>query len=194
MPEPSGCSNCKTPLIFSTTLHPHLQWTSPLIAGHGSAEMHHATPDQLKEILSFSAPIPRSSHIRQDALQHRIDAGQCVSEDGVVITYQPYQKRTRGGTVDVPVGAVMLHQIVNSNQFNGSAARVFERSCGEAVWPAGGQLSLGGSRDRHCVVSLGKIADFKSDGEVTRRASASPRSPSNRRSGEDTMRNRAAPS
>jgi hypothetical protein len=60
-------------------------------------------------------------HIRQDALSRRIAAGQCIYEDAVAITYQQYKKRTRVGDVDVPRGAVTLHQIVNSKQFSGSA-------------------------------------------------------------------------
>jgi hypothetical protein len=60
----------------------------------------------------------------------------------VAITYQQYRKRTRVGTVDVPRGAVMLHQIVNSNQFSGAGRRVFERFCAEVVTPLGGTLYL----------------------------------------------------
>jgi hypothetical protein len=36
----------------------------------------------------------------------------------------------------------MLHQIVNSEQFNGKADRRFERFCAEVVRPLGGQLHL----------------------------------------------------
>jgi hypothetical protein len=65
-------------------------------------------------------------HVRQDAIERRIKAGQCIYQDGVVITFQYYQKSTRIGDVQIPKGAVMLHQILNSEQFNGNASRVFE--------------------------------------------------------------------
>lgn len=51
-------------------------------------------------------------HVRQDALKRRIEAQQCVYQDGVVITYQKYRKRTRVGDVQVPAGSIMLHQIL----------------------------------------------------------------------------------
>jgi hypothetical protein len=105
--------------------------------------MRHATADELKEIFAhFRAHRSVFPHIRQDALLRRILAGQCVYEDGVVITYQQYKKRTRVGDVDVPRGAVVLHQIVNSKQFSGSAGRIFEKFCAEVVAPSGGDLYL----------------------------------------------------
>ncbi len=105
--------------------------------------MHHATPDQLKEIFGLFRSYPAIfPHIRQDALLRRIVAQQCAYEDGVVITYQRYKKLTRVGTLDVPAGAVMLHQIVNSKQLSGVGGRVFEKFCAEIVRPLGGQLYL----------------------------------------------------
>ncbi len=105
--------------------------------------MRHANVDELHEIFAhFRAQRDIFPHIRQDALQRRIEAGQCVYEEGVVITYQQYKKRTRVGDVDVPRGAVMLHQIVNSQRFNGAGHRVFERFCDEVVKPLGGKVYL----------------------------------------------------
>jgi hypothetical protein len=72
-------------------------------------------------------------HIRQDALKRRIEAGQCVYQDGVVITYQRYRKRIRVGDVQIPAGGIMLHQILNCNQFNGAGGRVFEQFVREIV-------------------------------------------------------------
>jgi hypothetical protein len=84
-----------------------------LPASYGGDDMRHATPDQLKEVFVLFRAYPAIfPHIRQDALSRRIAAGQCIYEDGVAITYQQYKKRTRVGDVDVPAGAVMLHQIV----------------------------------------------------------------------------------
>lgn len=114
-----------------------------LPASYGGNDMHHATPDQLKEIFGLFRAYPAIfPHIRQDALLRRIVAQQCAYEDGVVITYQRYKKRTRVCTVDVPAGAVMLHQILNSKQFSGAGRRVFERFCAEIVRPLGGHLYL----------------------------------------------------
>jgi hypothetical protein len=59
-------------------------------------------------------------HVRQDKLERRIETHQCVYQEGPVITYQQYRKRTRVRDVNVPAGAIMLHQIVNSSQFNGA--------------------------------------------------------------------------
>jgi hypothetical protein len=114
-----------------------------LPASYGGNDMRHATPDQLKEIFGLFRAYPAIfPHIRQDALSRRVAARQCVYEDGVVITYQQYKKRTRVGDVDVSRGAIMLHQIVNSNQFSGAGGPVFEKFCAEIVQPLGGQLFL----------------------------------------------------
>jgi phage baseplate assembly protein gpV len=81
-------------------------------------------------------------HIRRDALRRRIEARQCVYQDGVIITYQRYKKRTRVGDVQVPAGAIMLHQILNSEQFNGAGSRVFRQFVNEIVRVSGGNLYL----------------------------------------------------
>jgi hypothetical protein len=130
--------------------------------------MRHATVDELKEILAhFRVHREVFPHIRQDKLERRIELGECIYEDGVVITYQQYQKRTRVGDVDVPRGAVMLHQILNSQQFSGAGGRVFERFCEEVVKPSGGKLYLTVRREnrtackfyeRHGMSVVGTVA------------------------------------
>lgn len=130
--------------------------------------MHHATAEDLKEVLGhFHAYREVFPHIRQDALLRRVLAGQCLYEEGVVITFQLYKKRTRVGDVDVPRGAVMLHQILNSNQFNGAGGRVFEKFCAEVVRPSGGDLYLTVRREnttarafyqRHGMSEVGTVA------------------------------------
>lgn len=104
--------------------------------------MRSATLDDLKEIYRFMQAHEELRHVRQDKLKKRIEAGQCVYQDGVVITYQQYKKRTRVGDVPVPAGAIMLHQIVNSKQFGGAAGRVFDHFVEEIVKPSGGDLYL----------------------------------------------------
>jgi len=81
-------------------------------------------------------------HVRQDTLRRRIEAHQCIYQDGVVITYQRYKKRTRVGDVQIPARSIMLHQILNSAQFNGVGRRVFRRFVDEIVKPSDGELYL----------------------------------------------------
>jgi hypothetical protein len=105
--------------------------------------MKHATLDDLKEIYGqFKSHREVFPHVRQDVLQRRIEAHQCIYQDDVVITHQQYRRRTRVGEVQVPAGAIMLHQIVNSGQFNGAGRRVFEQFVAEIVKPSGGDLYL----------------------------------------------------
>jgi hypothetical protein len=88
--------------------------------------MRHASLGDLKAICRhFQAHRDVFPHIRQDALRRRIEAHQCIYQDGVIVVYQQYKKRTRVGDVQVPAGAVMLHQILNSDQFNRAGGGFF---------------------------------------------------------------------
>ena len=70
-----------------------------LSASYGGNDMPDATLEQLREIFGLFRAYPAIfPHIRQDALSRRITAGQCVYEDGVVITYQRY-KSARGSAM-----------------------------------------------------------------------------------------------
>jgi hypothetical protein len=103
--------------------------------------MQHATLDDLNEIYGhFHSHRDVFPHIRHDSLRRRIEAHQCIWQDGVVITYERNRKRTRVGDVQVPAGAIMLHQILNTDQFNGAGRRVFLKFADEAVRPCGGDL------------------------------------------------------
>jgi hypothetical protein len=105
--------------------------------------MTHASLDDLKAVYAlFYSRRDIFPHIRSDALRRRIEAHQCIYQDGVVITFQQYRKRTRVGSVDVPKGAIMLHQILNGSQYNGAGRRVFNRFFQEIVVPSGGDLYL----------------------------------------------------
>ena len=58
-------------------------------------EMNAATPADLKEIYAqFRKRKDVFPHIRQDKLRSIIEAGQVVWQNGVVITYQRYKRRT----------------------------------------------------------------------------------------------------
>jgi hypothetical protein len=75
-------------------------------------------------------------------LRRRIENKQCINEDGVVITFHQYKKRTRVGNLSIPSGAIMLHQIVNREQFNGAGGRILDRFFNEIVVPSRGDLYL----------------------------------------------------
>jgi len=103
----------------------------------------HASLRDLKTIYShFRSHRDVFPHIRQDGLKRRIEAKQCIYQHGVVITYQRYSKRTLVGNVRIPAGAIMLHQILNSRQFNGAGRRVFGQFVDDIVKPSGGDLYL----------------------------------------------------
>lgn len=105
--------------------------------------MRHAKLSDLKEIYGhFHSHRGVFPHVRRDGLKRRIEAGQCVYQDGVVITYQQYRKRTRVGNAQIPTGAIMIHQILNTNQFNGAGRKVFRQFVDEIVTPSGGDLYL----------------------------------------------------
>ena len=51
------------------------------------------------------------------------------------------------GDVQIPAGAIMLHQILNSKQFSGKGGKVFEQFVDEIVKPSGGDLYLSVRRE-----------------------------------------------
>jgi hypothetical protein len=105
--------------------------------------MQHASLRDLKAIYGhFQSHRDVFPHIRQDALKRRIEAGKVIWQDGVIVTYQRYRKRTRVGDVLVPAGAIMLHQILNRDQFNGAGRKVFRQFVAEIVERSGGDLYL----------------------------------------------------
>jgi hypothetical protein len=128
----------------------------------------HATKADLKEIYGhFQKRKDVFPHVRQDKLRRMIEAGQVVWQDGVVITYQRYRKRTRVGDIDIPAGSIMLHQILNIRQFSGKGGEVFEQFVKEIVKPSGGDLYLSVREEnavahsfygRHGMKVAGKVA------------------------------------
>lgn len=130
--------------------------------------MKHATISDLKEIYRhFQSRKDVFPHVRQDTLRRMIEAGQVVWQDGVVITYQQYKKRTRVGGVQIPAGSIMLHQILNTQQFSGAGGRVFERFAEEIVKPSGGDLYLSVRKqnavacsfyERHGMAVVGRVS------------------------------------
>lgn len=87
-----------------------------------------ATKEQSKEIYEiFRKRIDFFPHIRYDYLMRAINSGRCVYQDGVVIIFSVYRKRTRVGTCSIPRNNCMLHQIVNADEGNGKAKEVLKK-------------------------------------------------------------------
>jgi hypothetical protein len=77
--------------------------------------LHYATPEQAREV--YGAFYKRKDifpHIRRDYVNRAVSEGRCVYDDGIIIIFQVYRKTTRVGTVQIPAGATMLHQILNT--------------------------------------------------------------------------------
>ena len=93
--------------------------------------MRHATLADLNIVYGhFQNRRDWFAHVRKDKLERQIDAGQCIYQDGVVITYQRYKragKVVQASNVRAQAGDVIIHQILNSNQFNGAAGKVFDQ-------------------------------------------------------------------
>jgi hypothetical protein len=130
--------------------------------------MQHATIDNLKEIYrAFQQYKEIFPFKRQDKLKREIEKGQVIWQDGVVIVYQQYKKATDVGSVKIPRGSIMLHQILNSNQFSGKGGKVFDQFVREIVKPSGGDVYLSVresnavARDfyeRHGMKVVGKVS------------------------------------
>lgn len=104
--------------------------------------MRHASLRDLKPIYRLMQAHEELRHIRQDKLRKRIEAGQCIYQNNVAVTFQKYRKTTRVGNLDIPRGSVVIHQIVNGRQFSGAGSRVFKQFVEEIVQPSGGDLYL----------------------------------------------------
>ena len=130
--------------------------------------MNHATLADLKEIYwQFQKRKDVFPHVRRDSLQRMIEKGLVIWQDGVVITYQRYKKSTRIGDLDIPKGAIMLHQILNSRQFSGKGGDVFEQFVREIVKPGDDDLYLSVLKEntvacafyeRHGMKIVGRVA------------------------------------
>jgi hypothetical protein len=128
--------------------------------------MRYATLTDLQEISRLMRAHEELKHVRQDKLKKRIEAKQCIYQDGVAITFQQYKKRTPLGDINIPAGAIMLHQIVNGKQFSGAGGRVFEQFVREIVEPLHGDLYLSVRKanavacsfyERHGMSVVGKV-------------------------------------
>jgi hypothetical protein len=129
--------------------------------------MRHASLRDLKAIYrQFHAHRDVFPHIRQDALKRRIEAGKVIWQDGVIVTYQRYRKCTWVGDVQVPAGAIMLHQILNRDQFNGAGRKVFQQFVDEIVKPSGGDLYLSVRKENTVACQFYERNGMKVEGTV----------------------------
>ena len=74
-----------------------------------------ASLDDASAILrAFTARRDIFPHIRADYVRRMVAAGTVIYDRGVIIVYHQYRRSGRVGTVLIPAGAVMLHQILNT--------------------------------------------------------------------------------
>ena len=72
-------------------------------------------------------------HVRTFHIRNRLNWGQVILEDGVLITQQKYQQSRLIGkdtNVRVESGSHLIHQIINSNKGNGKAQKVIKKYFG----------------------------------------------------------------
>jgi FR47-like protein len=133
--------------------------------------MNYAKPSDLKEIYGhFQKRKDVFPHVRQDKLRRMIETGQVLWQDGVVITYQRYRRAGRVAAtcpLKAKAGDVILHQILNTQQFSGKGGKVFKKFVREIVKPSGGDLYLSVRKEnavacsfyeRHGMSVVGKVA------------------------------------
>lgn len=88
--------------------------------------LKHANPKQAKEIYSrFLKHKTWFPHIRMDYVERMVNKGNVIYQDGIIIIYKQYQRRTKIGTgrTIAEAGDVMLHQILNVNEGSGNATK-----------------------------------------------------------------------
>jgi RimJ/RimL family protein N-acetyltransferase len=101
--------------------------------------MNIATLSDLDTVKSIFAPHQKTyfPHIRTDYIQRKIESGNVVLEDGVVIVFGVYKRKQRIGTVESERGDAHIGQIVTSQQGNGKAKDVLHKFFNEMntkVW------------------------------------------------------------
>lgn len=104
-------------------------------------------------------------HLRKDKLERNIRAGECIYQDGVVLTYRRNKVSApviAASAYKAPAGAVVIHQFLNSQRFNGAGGRVF-REFAEEMMPCDILLSVRADNKvacdfykRHGMVVIGR--------------------------------------
>ena len=92
--------------------------------------MNYATIKDFEEIWAiFEQNKEWFPHVRTSHVENRLNWGQVILQDGIVITQQQYKRNGKIGKdtdVDVKKGDYIIHQIINSNPSNGNAKKVIE--------------------------------------------------------------------
>ena len=92
--------------------------------------MNYATINNFDEVWNiFQENKKWFPHVRTSHVRNRLNWGQVILQDGVVITQQEYKKNGKIGKdsdVSVKKGDYIIHQIINSNPKNGNAKKVIE--------------------------------------------------------------------
>tara|TARA_B100000035_G_C21006270_1_gene557401 strand:- start:1254 stop:1694 length:441 start_codon:yes stop_codon:yes gene_type:complete len=92
--------------------------------------MNYATINDFDEVWNiFQENKKWFPHVRTSHVRNRLNWGQVILQDGVVITQQEYKKNGKIGKdsdVSVKKGDYIIHQIINSNPKNGNAKKVIE--------------------------------------------------------------------
>ena len=90
--------------------------------------LNHAKLEDLQEVFqAFYRNKTWFPHIRKDYLSRQIAKNCCVFHDGVIITYNTYQRKQRIGTCEAKRGDIILHQILNSQEGSGKAGVVLDQ-------------------------------------------------------------------
>jgi len=128
--------------------------------------MRLAKVSQLKDIVrvfqSWRSVFP---HVRQDYLKRKILAKECVYHNGVIITFNQYKVRVTLGSVTIPKGSYIIHQIVNAKQGNGEASRVMDRLC-EVIAQKNEDVYLTVRADNKVARSFYRHKGFKKAGDI----------------------------
>lgn len=101
--------------------------------------MNIATLNEFDVIKSIFAPHQKTyfPHIRSDYIRRKIESGNVIFEDGVVIIWGVYKRKQKIGNLQAEKGDAHIGQIVVQQQGNGSATKVLNRFFAEMnmkVW------------------------------------------------------------
>ena len=92
--------------------------------------MNKATIDDFDEVWEyFHSNKEWFPHVRKFHIRNRLDWGQVILKDGVLITQQQYKRTGKIGknsTVVTQKGDYIIHQIIAKNKRNGSASKVLK--------------------------------------------------------------------
>lgn len=86
-----------------------------------------AKPEHLDKVYNaFASRKDLFPHIRKDYVGRQIEKGVVVFAKGVYIIFDEYKRRQKLGTTYAERGDIILHQIVNTEQGNGMASKVWD--------------------------------------------------------------------